>query len=434
MRELLVHAGEAVPARTLAQRVEAMCAQLRATGVCAGQILALFADDALRTVALRHALQRLGAGLLPLAPSLRKGPPPLSQWGVEWLWERGQPRAVCGDHPANAPDTALLLMTSGSLGEPKGVMLSEGALRAAARRANQRLGVEDGDTWLVCLPFHHMGGLAIVERCRQVGCGLWLQEGFDVAAVAAALAGGRVTHLSLVPAMLWRLLEAGVEPPPSLRMVLIGGQALSPALAMRAHEMGWPLYVSYGASETGGMIACESGAGAGTVAGRVGALLPDVRIRSDESGSLQVRGPMLMSGYANPERRPGQGLVDGWFCSGDLGSVDSAGALWVRGRRDDVLVSGGENVHPLAVEGMLAGTKGLGQVALSGSPDPVWGTRLVLFYTGTASPEQAEALCRERLVGASLPRQLIRVDALPLLETGKLDRRRLAQMAAYPAE
>ncbi len=429
-RELILDTGTLSQAM-LARRVEEVRASLREAGVAAGHVLAAPADDVLLVTLLRLALKTLDAGLLVLPPERQDLQRMLDDWGIEWHWHRGGPRArMARGGGANGDAPGLLVMSSGSTGQARGVMLSEAALEAAAVRVNARLELGSDDTWLGCLPLHHVGGLAIAERCRLAGAGLWLQARFDPLRLAQALASGRITHLSLVPAMLWRLLEADVKPPDSLRVALIGGQALSPALAGQARQAGWPLHVSYGASETGGMVACESGAEAGAVAGRVGSPLPGVEARSVNGGGLSFRGPMLMSGYANGARRPGEGLEDGWFVSGDLGSLDPQGRLWVRGRRDDVLVSAGENIHPQQVEQRLSGIGGLGEVALSGVPDPVWGMRLVLFYTGPASPRAAEALCRERLSGALRPRCLVRVASLPQLRSGKLDRRRLGRMAA----
>ncbi len=165
--------------------------------------------------------------------------------------------------------------------------------------------------------------------------------------------------------------------------------------------------------------------------GRVGRPLPDARVDADANGCLQIGGPTLMSGYANAEGRVGLGLdAEGRFPSSDLGRLDADGRLWVEGRADEVLVSGGVNVQPAQVETALADLAELGQVAVTGLPDPVWGQRLVLCYTGPASPDRALALCRERLAGAARPRLALHLPRLPLRGPGKLDRRRLAALAA----
>jgi o-succinylbenzoate---CoA ligase len=157
---------------------------------------------------------------------------------------------------------ALLIRTSGSSGQPKVVMLTAAQLKASALRVNAALALAAGDAWLCCLPLDHIGGLAIGWRCALAGAAVCLPggerslaPGFDAAAVAAALSDHPVTHLSLVPTMLARLLDLLPAPPPALQVLLLGGQALHPALARRAAEAGWPLFVSYGMSETGSMVA-----------------------------------------------------------------------------------------------------------------------------------------------------------------------------------
>src|SRR5574343_142930 len=132
------------------------------------------------------------------------------------------------------PDTALIIATSGSEGQPRAVLLGNAQLDAAAAGANARLGLRAGDLWLNCLPLQHIGGLSILWRCARAGAGVLLHGSFDAVQVAADLAIQPVSHISLVPAMLARLLELGARPPASLRVALIGGAALSRQLYDKA--------------------------------------------------------------------------------------------------------------------------------------------------------------------------------------------------------
>jgi O-succinylbenzoic acid--CoA ligase len=264
-----------------------------------------------------------------------------------------------------------------------------------------------------------------------------LAGAFETGRVADLLHRVRPTHLSLVPAMLWQLLEAKVSCPAALRAVLLGGQALSPALARRAHEAGWPLCVSYGSTETASAIALDCGADAGLEGGVVGRPLPGCELRPSASGRLKVRTPQLMLGYANRQRRPGDGLEEGWLVLPDLADSDAAGRLRVLGRADDMLISGGVNVHPAQVEARLADVAALGEIAVTGAADPVWGGRLVLCFTGRIAPSHVARLCRERLGGALRPRAFLQLEAIPRLGPGKIDRaavKRLAQQGPLYTE
>jgi O-succinylbenzoic acid--CoA ligase len=135
-----------------------------------------------------------------------------------------------------------------------------------------------------------------------------------------------------------------------------------------------------------------------------------------------------MEGYANPERVPGDGLEDGWLRTSDLACLGPGGHLRVLGRADEVVVTGGVKVHPSRVEAVLASAPRVGEVAVLGVPDPVWGQRLVAAYTGGAEVRELDAWCREHLPGAERPRGFVRLSELPTLGSGKRDRARLREL------
>jgi o-succinylbenzoate---CoA ligase len=325
-------------------------------------------------------------------------------------------------------DIALIIATSGTEGDSKGVILSRGNLVASARAVQTRLALGPGDLWLCCLPLHHIGGLSILYRSLGAGAGVLLHGGFDARQLWSDLHAHQVTHISLVPAMLERLLEvAGDRPPPtSLGMVLVGGGPMGAGLAARAHARGWPLCISYGMSESASLCACLCGTAAGMNPGVAGLPLDGFELAISERGRVMLRGPAVMQGYANPEGAPGIGLLqDGWFESGDLGSLDRDGRLRVTGRADDMLVSGGRNIHPAEVEALVAACPGVGAVAVTGQPDESWGQVLVALYIGIVSTGVVRQWCGEHLPSALRPRRFVRVGALPHDAMGKLDRKAL---------
>jgi o-succinylbenzoate---CoA ligase len=425
----------------LAERAAERADLLAAAGLGAGEVVLCPAHDALDLLMLQQALLRLGAGLLPHPVGLPAAEQAALAAGVaaEWRWRHGR-LLPTGRRRAAAEDRAqpaLLIRTSGSSGAPKVVMLTAAQLAASAARVNAALALAAGDTWLCCLPLDHIGGLAIGWRCALAGAAVCLPSGgpgFDAAAVAAALSSRPVTHLSLVPTMLARLLELLPAPPPSLKVLLLGGQALHPALARRAADAGWPLCVSYGMTETGSMIAVGRWRDAAGAGARVGPLLPDVELDlgagADDAphGRLRLCGPMLMAGYGNPARRPGLGLDDGWLVTADLGWLDADGALCILGRADDQVVIGGEQVSPAAVEARLAGAPGVREVAVVAVPHPSWGATLAACWVGAATADDLAAWCRAELPSRERPRLFRRLGALPLLASGKPDRRALAAM------
>ena len=308
---------------------------------------------------------------------------------------------------ATDPRLSLIITTSGSTGQPKGVRLSWRAVAAAARIGGKALDLRPNDVWLICLPLYLIGGATILYRTLRAGATALVHEGFDAVAVGEALAAHGVTHVSLVPAMLAQLVERAVPPAPSLRCALIGGQALAPALAEKARAAGWPLRLSYGMSET-----CATA----LVDGRP---LPGVRVRVGAAGTLEVASPARMRGYLGEED------AGEWLTTNDLAAIADDGRVTILGRADEMLISGGVKVHPLEIEARLAGCPGVRDAGVIGLPDPVWGDVIACAYEGHASEREVDAWCRASLPSARRPRRFMRLERLPRLPSGKLDRRAL---------
>jgi O-succinylbenzoic acid--CoA ligase len=325
-----------------------------------------------------------------------------------------------------APNTALIISTSGSEGAPKAVLLSNRNLDAAASAANQRLPLRSGDIWLACLPLYHIGGQSILWRCAQAGATVLLHEGFDTAHIAAALCNKPVSHISLVPAMLARLLESGVKPPPTLRHAIIGGAALAMTLYERASAAGWPLNPSYGLSESSAQIATWTPADGPWHEGLVGTALGENEISLNNDGRILIRGPQRMTGYLGEASRQ----QDDWFTTSDLGKIDQNQRLTVTGRADDMLISGGRNVHPSEVESCLAACPGIHDVAVTSLPDPVWGDLIVALVVASCSRQEIGDWSNTRLPSAAWPRRIIHLPSLPRNASGKLERSALRHLAS----
>jgi O-succinylbenzoic acid--CoA ligase len=345
-----------------------------------------------------------GDAVLPLDPA---APPSVTE------------RLVAAMHPEEPVDAgvALVIATSGSTGEPKGAQLTHAALAASARATHARIGREPDDRWLSCLPWQHIGGLQVMLRARLLDIPLLIHERFEVDAVAAA----RATLVSLVPTQLVRLLDASVDLR-RFRAILLGGAAASPALLERAHDSGAAVITTYGMSETSGGCVYD------------GLPLDGVEVAIDADGRIRVRGPVVMAGYRlRPDLTAAVLSADGWLTTGDLGEISDAGLLRVRGRVDDVIVTGGENVVANAVAGVLAGHPDVLEAAVTGVPDPEWGQRVVaVVVVRSAQPlslAQLREFCSARLSPSAVPRGLVVVDELPRLASGKPDRLAVQQLA-----
>ncbi|MEO8846956.1 MAG: AMP-binding protein [Kofleriaceae bacterium] len=311
-------------------------------------------------------------------------------------------------------DTAFVLFTSGTTGTSRGVVLSRAAIVAAAAASEARFGWRDDDRWLLALPMAHAGGLSIVVRCLIARKPVVLHEGdFDPARVAELIAIAHTTLASLVPAQLTELVGM---PHALLRAVVLGGAAAMPALVDAAVAAGWPVYPSYGLTETFGQIATATRPGGPLV------VLPGVTISTADT--LTIRAPQLATSYL------GGPAIAPELVTSDLGELDDDGTLRVLGRRDDLINTGGEKVHPLDVERVLTTTPGVRAACAFGVADERFGRVVAAVIVGDERFDRASALehWRHALPSYARPRWLARVDNLPLLPSGKPDRRAIAAL------
>jgi O-succinylbenzoic acid--CoA ligase len=355
------------------------------------------------------------------------------------------------------PGIAAVVATSGTNGLPKAVELGADAISSSALAVSAALEAGPGDRWLCCLPVHGVAGLAVLARAWRTGLPVEVHQRFDPAAVGAA--AGRATLVSLVPAMLRRLLAAGVEVA-RFRRVLLGGGPIPAELIEEAAGLGVGLVRTYGLTETFGGVVHDGHpldgveleiAGSGGLQPtspehrEPGRLKPGPPEHREPDGEILVRGPMLFRRYRGDPERTAAALRGGWLRTGDLGRLDPDGHLVVLGRRDELVISGGVNVHPAEVEAVLATHPAVAEAAVAGRPDQEWGQRVAAFVVPrdpAAPPTLAElrAFALERLAPAKAPRELVLVPALPRGPSGKLLRRLLPEadvqdvpVAASPA-
>lgn len=455
----LVCGGLELDYQALDLQIVRVCKALVGFGVPSGARLAVWDALAETSLLLLHAAPRLNCSLAPMNPDL---PDPVagkllqairpdfiignSIPSVEiarpfphipepflLLQKYLSPDTVdCSSHPyLDMEAIGLMLATSGTEGQPRVVALSRHNLMSSAAASRQLLGLLPGDCWLLCLPLFHIGGLSVPLRCAEAGAALVLHKGFDARAVCADLRRYRVTHLSLVPAMLVRLLAEcpDVRPPESLRVVLVGGGPLDEQVAQQALDTGWPICPSYGMTETASQVATLCPATEKWKAGTAGKPLGHLEVRiGADSGRIEVRGSSVMLGYVERDGTLTSPLQDGWLVTADLGQWDDEGNLLVLGRADDVLISGGENVHPQWVEQRLGHCPGVKDVAVSCLPDSTWGDSLVALYCGAAGPTELENWSQKHLRGAMRPKVFRKVEYLPRNHLGKLDRAALRQI------
>jgi o-succinylbenzoate---CoA ligase len=304
-----------------------------------------------------------------------------------------------------ADGTAVIVGTSGSTGVPKGVELSAAALLHSAQASLARVGAQPGERWLCCLPASHIAGIQVLVRSLVSGTGPVLAERAD----AQTVAGCGCAHVSLVPTQLRRLLDTP-EVLAGFSSVLLGGAAAPAGLLAAARAARIPVMTTYGMTETCGGCVYD------------GVPLDGVQVRIGDDERIWIGGPVLFSGYRGAPQAPaGQ-----WFRTGDLGRLDPAGQLIVRGRADDVINTGGHKVVPGEVAAALQTAPGVADVAVVGLPDDEWGEMVVAVVVPAdpADPPAAELLrlhVRQRLPRYAAPGRVVVIDVIPMLASGKHD-------------
>ncbi len=462
--------------RALHEQTAAFAARLAAAGVERGTVVGVLLSNRLEAVLAIHAAPRLGVTLALFNTRLTAAELDVQVRAAECrvlVCERdtlpaalalpSAPRVLCVDPVDNprltpidrlAGDGAaycegaidldapfVIIFTSGTTGTPRGAVLPYGAFFASAMASAYRIGVVPHDRWLCVLPNYHVGGLSILLRSCLYGTAVDLWQRFDAPAIMERLRRAPVTLISLVPTMLYRLLEQAGTAPPHLRLVLLGGAAAPPDLLERALEAGWPIATTYGLTEAASQVATALPEEVRRKPGSVGRPLIFTRVRvvDDQErdqppnvyGDIVVQGPTLMRGYLGAMPL----AADAWLPTGDIGYLDADGDLWVVQRRSDLIISGGENIYPAEVEQALRQHPAVADVAVVGVPSAEWGQQVgaaIVLRDPTASVADILAFSRTRLAGYKQPRLIRIVEELPRTVSGKVLRAAVTELLQAP--
>jgi O-succinylbenzoic acid--CoA ligase len=436
---------------------------LHEAGVSQGDIVALVAPNSPEMVLTLFALLRLGAVAAPVNHRF-----PAGQTGKVLqclrprllLLDKGV-RGISTEAPAvilqqfvssagNAqriPESILsldmerpatVMHTSASSGMPKAAVHSTGNHWHNAAGANMNMPFAPGDCWLLSLPLCHVGGYALLFRSLAGGGAIAV--GSQESSLEELLDRFKVTHLSLVTTQLYRLLGKPAAPAAMARLkaLLLGGSAVPAPLLDVAVRERLPVYLSYGSTEMGSQITTTPYPLSRPVSDS-GKILPFRELSIAGDGEILVKGPCLFQGYLENGVLQPRTDGSGWFHTNDIGTLDGNGSLTVIGRKDNMFVSGGENIHPEEIEKAIIDLPGIEQALVAPCPDREYGLRPVAFIQTSGNDDLSDETIGKAL-GSSLgklkcPIALYRVDEwLTLAGSGKIDRTRYKLIAMEKAQ
>jgi O-succinylbenzoic acid--CoA ligase len=321
-------------------------------------------------------------------------------------------------------ESRILFPTSGSSGPSKIAIHKLSSLLEVAKASNQVTGLEGCDNWLLTLPLNHVGGFSVLLRVVLAGAKLSVPERQGLSRLFENFLFFSPSHISLVPVMLRELVESEIELDFStLKVALVSGDALSSNLTLAAVQTGIPVLTSYGSTEVGSTAFSNTIVDADPAISSYGNPLAGIEIKIIDRGEIALRGPNLFLGYLGEEAD----YSSRWFATGDLGEIDSAGRLSLKGRKSRVIISGGENVHPEEIESVARQVEGVEEAIVVAESDQKWGQRPVLLVKAIGASEDLEQRLlhrmKESLSEFKVPSAIRVVEKFKYLANGKLDHR-----------
>jgi len=342
----------------------------------------------------------------------------------------------------NLDDTAVIIFTSGSTGKPKGVLLSFNNLIQSALTGDQLFNHKMEDRWLASLPFYHVGGFSIIMRALLNGVTLIIPANLNIENIRNAIQKQHPTHASFVSTQLKRLIENGIKPNRELRHILLGGGFLEADLVKDALSKGWHVFKSYGLTETASFVTAltarefvnkKESAGKALYPNEI--LIVDekrIKLKPNTLGEVAVKSKSVAKGYINNEDETKNKFKNDVYFTGDYGFIDDEGYLFIEARRNDLIVSGGENINPFEVETELLKHPLIQEVCVLGLEDKEWGYVAAAAIKAKDNEkiqvEDLKIFLKDKLAGFKIPKKVFMIDNFPKTEMGKIQKEKLKEV------
>jgi len=339
-------------------------------------------------------------------------------------------------------DTALILFTSGTLGNPKGVLLSFRNLKASFENSDTVLNHQPGNKWISSLPFYHIGGFSIIARALLSGGSIIIPTSSKTEDLADSIIKFTPTFLSLVSTQLKRLINRGIKPGAELKFVLLGGGYIEDNLVEEAVKEGWPIAKVYGSTETSSLISfvdCnkdndKKSSGGKPLANNQIFIVNERKeiLAYSNIGEITVKSDSCAKGYYNNTTETDKKFRNGIYYTGDSGYIDEDGYLFIESRMDDLIISGGENINPLEIEAALTEFPGIQNAAVFGMEDDEWGYTVSAAIITQPGFNISEAEIKEFLLNKispfKVPKKYYFLNEFPMSSLGKVQKNKLREI------
>lgn len=450
----IIRANQTISYKELFGRSNQLASELSKTGITKNNYVALLIEDSLSFIETTIALWFLGAIPVPINTKLIDGEiiSIIDDYKFKFLvtdkdfrfenFKNNLHVISLNDIQTNKAeqtnfdipkldDEAVVIFTSGSSSKPKGVVHTFPSLINNIKNGNNILVQKEGDRWFASLPFYHIGGFQIICRSLFYGCSIVIPESQQTNHLADSIVKYKPSYLSLISTQLKRLINDKVIPDKSLKVSLIGGGFVDDELMFEADKLGWKPFRVYGSSETGSMISAISAEDITKKPQSVGKPFNNVKIKISNDSEILIQSNSIFKKYMNDERETSSKLVDNFYRTGDLGFVDIDGYLFIEARRNDLIVSGGENINPIEVENVLKQITGVTEVCVFAKQSKTWGqivAAAIVINDLSLNEKSIKGILKQKLAGYKIPKQFYFVDELPKTSLGKLERDKIKKM------
>jgi len=343
---------------------------------------------------------------------------------------------VCQNSKFTIHNSALIMFTSGSTGIPKAVVHTFQSLYESVLALDSFAGLSPNDIWLASLPLYHIGGFMILIRSLIAGSSVVFPASPKFEDISQTIQHSNPTHISLVPTTLQDFLDHNIKPSKNLKFVFLGGGPSKKELISEAVKKSWPIVKVYGSTETCSMITALYPVDTKSKPDSVGKPIGQNKIKimstnmsKNELGEIVVSSKSLFKEYYNDKLTTNNKLKDGWYQTDDYGWFDDEGYIYISSRRDDLIISGGENITSYEVESAIRKHPLVKDVFVFALEDKTWGQKVcAAIVSETISEEMIKDFLKENIAAYKIPKRFFIVDEIPRNEMGKANRTELLKL------